>query len=236
MDYFLSEKVKSTLKQAVKDAPWWVPVKGANWRKPEGPDSSIADRMEHPVIHVSWNDAVAFCKWAGKRLPTEAEWEYACRAGKEDRHFPWGNNWTPRGEFYGNIWTGKFPTENSEEDGFASTAPVTEFPATSFGLKNMVGNVWEWTSDWFTIRHNPLKVHLNPEGPESGTDKVKKGGSFMCSKDYCYRYRCAARSKITPDSSAQNLGFRCAKNAPKSANSPKARSNDERMTITKIEL
>jgi len=125
------------------------------------------------------------------------------------RLFPWGNNWTPRGEFYGNIWTGEFPKTNTREDGYAMTAPVTEFPSTAFGLKNMVGNVWEWTADWWTIRHNALKLHENPTGPESGPDKVKKGGSFMCHKDYCYRYRCAARSQNTPDSSAHNLGFRC---------------------------
>ena len=116
----------------------------------------------------------------------------------------------PRGEFWGNIWTGKFPEENTAEDGYKGTNPVDEFPENAFGLKNMVGNVWEWTSDWWTIRHSPLIVHKNPTGPESGKDKVKKGGSFMCHKEYCYRYRCAARSQNTPDSSAQNLGFRCA--------------------------
>lgn len=132
------------------------------------------------------------------------------RSGKEDRLFPWGNNWMPKGEYYGNIWTGTFPTENTEADGYASTNPVTKFPSNGFGLRNMVGNVWEWTADWWTIRHSPLHIHQNPQGPETGTDKVKKGGSFMCHKEYCYRYRCAARSQNTPDSSAQNMGFRCA--------------------------
>ena len=210
MDYFLSNQTLSTVSQAVKDAPWWVPVKGATWLHPEGPDSDIRQRLDHPVLHVSWNDAQAFCRWAGKRLPTEAEWEYACRAGREDRHFPWGNKWMPNDQYYGNVWTGEFPTVNDAQDGFDKTAPVTAFPNSKFGLKNMVGNVWEWTSDYWTIRHNALILHKDPTGPESGKDKVKKGGSFMCNKSYCYRYRCAARSQNTPDSSAHNLGFRCA--------------------------
>ena len=213
MDKYLSEETLSQIDKAVKAAPWWLPVKGADWQHPEGPDSNIDHRSDHPVLHVSWNDAVAFCKWAGgKRLPTEAEWEYACRAGKEDRLFPWGNKWKPNDQVRANIWTGTFPTENDEEgDGYAITAPVDEFPPNAFGLYNMVGNVWEWTSDWWTIRHNALIIHRDPSGPEAGQDKVKKGGSFMCHKDYCYRYRCAARSQNTPDSSAHNLGFRCAK-------------------------
>ena len=215
MDQFLSSDVLKSINQAVKGAPWWLPVNGATWTSPEGPGSTIDDRQDHPVLHISWNDAVAYCKWAGKRLPTEAEWEYACRAGKEDRSFPWGNKWKPNNEFRGNIWTGDFPVNNDEEDGFKGTSPVKQFPPNAFGLYNMVGNVWEWTSDWWTIRHNALILHQDPAGPESGQDKVKKGGSFMCHKDYCYRYRCAARSQNTPDTSAHNLGFRCAKDIRK---------------------
>jgi len=196
-EFFLSEKLKEEIKQAVADAPWWLPVDGADWRHPEGPDSDIKTRGDHPVVHVSWNDALAYCEWAGKRLPTEAEWEKACRAGKENRLFPWGNKWMPGDQYFANIWTGKFPELNTEEDGFRGTCPVTEFPESKLGHKNMIGNVWEWTQDWWT---------------EEKVDKVKKGGSFMCHKDYCYRYRCAARSQNTPDSSAHNLGFRCAKN------------------------
>lgn len=209
LEYLLSEDVKSTISQAVAAAPWWLPVKGANWRHPEGIDSDIFNRMDHPVIHVSWNDAVAYCKWRSMRLPTEAEWEYACRSGLHDRLFPWGNKLMPHNQHYMNIWQGTFPTNNSNEDGYVGTAPVKAFPSSKFGLKNIVGNVWEWTSDWWNVYHDTAPQH-NPEGPESGTDKVKKGGSFMCHESYCYRYRCAARSQNTPDTSAGNLGFRCA--------------------------
>ncbi|KAM6126392.1 formylglycine-generating enzyme [Phoenicopterus ruber ruber] len=205
----LSEEVKADIHQAVAAAPWWLPVKGANWKHPEGPDSNISNRMDHPVLHVSWNDAVAFCTWAGKRLPTESEWEYSCRGGLENRLFPWGNKLQPKGQHYANIWQGVFPTNNTAEDGYKGTAPVTAFPPNGYGLYNIVGNAWEWTSDWWAIRHSADEVH-NPRGPSSGTDRVKKGGSYMCHKSYCYRYRCAARSQNTPDSSASNLGFRCA--------------------------
>lgn len=211
MENMLSEDTKATVKQAVKDAPWWLPVKGADWTHPEGPDSDVFEsRRDHPVLHVSWNDAVAYCKWAGKRLPTEAEWEFACRGGREDRLYPWGNKWMPNSEYRANTWTGVFPTEDTGEDGYAGTCPVDKFPVNGYGLRNIVGNAWEWTADWWTIRHNALILHQDPVGPDKGTDKVKKGGSFMCHKDYCYRYRCEARSQNTPDSSAHNLGFRCA--------------------------
>lgn len=211
LENLLSEKVQAEITQAVKDAPWWLPVKGASWFQPEGIDSNIDSRGDHPVVHVSWNDAVAFCEWNdGGRLPTEAEWEYAARGGLEGRLFPWGNNPTPKGEHWMNIWQGEFPKRNTMEDGFLSTAPVSSYHPNKYGLYNMAGNVWEWVSDWWTTRHSSDFVD-NPQGPESGGDKVKKGGSYMCHKDYCYRYRCSARSMNTPDSSASNLGFRCAK-------------------------
>ncbi|XP_022428221.1 formylglycine-generating enzyme isoform X4 [Delphinapterus leucas] len=206
----LSEQVKSDIQQAVAAAPWWLPVKGANWRHPEGPDSTVLNRPDHPVLHVSWNDAVAYCTWAGKRLPTEAEWEYSCRGGLQNRLFPWGNRLQPKGQHYANIWQGEFPVTNTGEDGFRGTAPVDAFPPNGYGLYNIVGNAWEWTSDWWTIHHSVEETIINPKGPPSGKDRVKKGGSYMCHKSYCYRYRCAARSQNTPDSSASNLGFRCA--------------------------
>jgi len=208
----ISDEIKAGITQAVAAAPWWLPVDNADWRRPYGIDGNIAElnMMDHPVMHVSWNDATEFCKWAGKRLPTEAEWEFACRDGREDRLHPWGNKEMPKGEHRMNVWQGEFPYGNTAEDGYPITSPVTEFPEqTSHGLKNIIGNVWEWTQDFWTTRHSN-KPKTNPTGPSSGTDKVKKGGSYMCTKQYCYRYRCGARSQNTPDSSASNLGFRCA--------------------------
>ncbi|XP_054288992.1 formylglycine-generating enzyme [Macrosteles quadrilineatus] len=207
-EILISEETKAKIKQAVAAAPWWLPVDGADWKHPEGPDSNVDSRMDHPVVHVSWNDAVAYCKWAGKRLPTEAEWEYACRSNLHRRRYPWGNSVLPKGEHRMNIWQGEFPHNNTAEDGFVSTAPVHQFPNSSLGLHNMVGNVWEWVSDWWTTKHKP-SYQVNPTGPKSGVDKVKKGGSYLCHRSYCFRHRCAARSQNTPDSSAGNLGFRC---------------------------
>ncbi|XP_060080959.1 formylglycine-generating enzyme-like [Ylistrum balloti] len=212
MDKYVSEEVMKDIKQAVQGAPWWVPVDGADWRHPYGIDSSIKKIMDHPVLHVSWNDAVAFCKWMTKRLPTEAEWEYACRGEKVGRLFPWGNNVNPKKEHWMNIWHGEFPNSNTADDGYETTAPVTAFPEQNkFGLKNIIGNAWEWTSDWWETQHTS-EPKDNPTGPAKGPDRVKKGGSFMCHETYCYRYRCAARSQNTPDSSSVNLGFRCASN------------------------
>ena len=210
LEMLLSVSVKSGITQAVMNAPWWLPVEGASWKQPEGEDSDIKDRQKHPVVHVSWNDAVKYCQWSGGRLPTEAEWEYAARGGLEGRLYPWGNNPLPRGDHWMNIWQGEFPEENTAEDGYVGTAPVDSFPPNRYGLHNMAGNVWEWVSDWWTIRHSE-EFQIDPRGPPSGKDKVKKGGSYICHPQYCFRYRCAARSQNTPDSSASNLGFRCAR-------------------------
>ncbi|KAJ0068910.1 hypothetical protein NL108_014369, partial [Boleophthalmus pectinirostris] len=177
----LSEAVKSEISQAVAAAPWWLPVKGANWRHPEGKDSDILERLDHPVLHVSWADAVAYCSWLQKRLPTEAEWECACRGGLKDRLYPWGNKLTPKGQHYANLWQGEFPSQNTGEDGFVKTSPVKSFPPNGFGLYDMVGNAWEWTSDWWSVHHT-TDAQTNPTGPTSGSDKVKKGGSYMCHK------------------------------------------------------
>lgn len=213
LDVLLSDEVQSEITQAVQNAPWWLPVKKASWKSPEGKDSTIKDRMHHPVVHVSWNDAVAFCEWAGgKRLPTEAEWEYAARGGLEGRTFPWGNSHNPKGEHWANVWQGTFPYNNTLDDGYLSTAPVDTFKQNKYNLHNIVGNVWEWTADWWTTRHSKEFVK-DPTGPPTGGDKVKKGGSYMCHPETCYRFRCASRSQNTPDSSASNLGFRCVKNA-----------------------
>lgn len=211
LDILLSEEVSSEITDAVMYAPWWLLVQKAYWFQPEGGKSNLDGRGDHPVVHISWNDAVAYCEWKdGGRLPTEAEWEYAARGGLEGRLFPWGNNPKPKGEHWMNIWQGQFPKENTEEDGFLSTGPVNSYHPNMYGLYNMVGNVWEWVSDWWETEHSNIPS-INPTGPPSGEDKVKKGGSFMCHKDYCYRYRCSARSKNTPESSASNMGMRCAR-------------------------
>ncbi|XP_014671225.1 PREDICTED: sulfatase-modifying factor 1-like [Priapulus caudatus] len=212
LEALISERVKSDITQAVAAAPWWLPVKGADWRHPEGPDSDVRGRMDHPAVHLSWRDAESYCAWAGKRLPTEAEWEMACRGGRESRLYPWGNAFMPRGEHRANTWQGEFPQHDSGEDGHAGTAPVAAYPTNAYGLHNVVGNVWEWTADWWTTRHAAAPAS-NPRGPATGSDRVKKGGSYMCTREYCFRYRCAARSQNTPDSSAGNLGVRCAADA-----------------------
>lgn len=198
--------------RGVAATPWWREVFGASWRHPEGPDSSLDGRRDHPVVHVSWQDAAAFCAWAGGRLPTEAEWEFAARGGLEAHRFPWGDDLTPNGEHRANIWQGLFPRQNSVEDGHYGTAPVDSYLPNGFGLFNTSGNVWEWCADWFNARHSGEPL-ANPRGPEAGTQRVIRGGSYLCHESYCNRYRVAARSSNTPSSTTGHMGFRLAMDA-----------------------
>jgi formylglycine-generating enzyme len=179
--------------RGVAAAPWWRQVEGAMWSRPEGPQSGIDGRADHPAVHVSWNDAEAYCAWAGKRLPTEGEWEYAARGGLEGKVFPWGDELEPGGVHRMNVWQGDFPRENTVADGYYGTCPVDAFPANGYGLHNMTGNVWEWCADLF-----------------DEVNRSTRGGSYLCHHSYCLRYRVAARNSMEPDSSTGNTGFRCA--------------------------
>ena len=210
---FVSDADRSQIHRNVPAAPWWVAVEGADWFHPYGPSSSVVDDdlLKHPVTHVSHRDAVAYAEWAGKRLPTEAEWEYAARGGLEQRRFPWGDTLEPDGEHRCNIWQGEFPEHNTGADGYRATAPVDEYEPNGHGLYNPSGNVWEWCADWFSPEYHTTDAydHDNPRGPSEGNERVMRGGSHLCHESWCNRYRVAARSKNTPDSSTSNIGFRC---------------------------
>ncbi len=195
--------------RAVAAAPWWRQVYEADWRRPEGPHSNISDRADHPAVHVSFADALSYCAWSGKRLATEAEWEFAARGGLQRAAFPWGDELEPAGQHHMNVWQGSFPGRNSLDDGFYGTCPVDAFPPNGYGLYNVTGNVWEWTSDWFHPSFRDHDLRRDPAGPPTGTHKVQKGGSYLCHVSYCRRYRVAARQGSEPTSSTCNLGFRC---------------------------
>ncbi|HXW30720.1 MAG TPA: formylglycine-generating enzyme family protein [Xanthobacteraceae bacterium] len=207
-------------------AQWWTFKFGANWRRPYGPRSSISGLDDHPVVHVAYRDAEAYARWMGKELPTEAEWEFAARGGLDGAEFAWGDEFTPAGKPMANTWQGIFPGQNLATDGFERTSPVTSFPPNGYGLYDMVGNVWEWTSDWYSAKHvteapKACCVPVNPRGAAEAESydprqpniriprKVLKGGSHLCAPNYCRRYRPAARHPEPIDTSTSHVGFRC---------------------------
>jgi formylglycine-generating enzyme required for sulfatase activity len=213
---------------------WWSFAFGANWRQPYGPGSSINGLDDHPVVHVAFKDAEAYASWADKELPTEAEWEFAARGGLDGAEFAWGDEFTPGGRHMANTWQGQFPYENLKLDGYERTSPVTAFPPNGFGLHDMIGNVWEWTTDWFSSTHpadasKPCCIPVNPRGgcEEASYDpchpqiriprKVLKGGSHLCAPNYCRRYRPAARHAEPIDTSTSHVGFRCVVRIPSKA-------------------
>ncbi len=198
-------------------ATWWRAVAGASWIHPEGPGSDLKERENHPAVHICYEDAEAYARWAGKRLPTEAEWEFASRGGLDRKPYTWGGKLQPEGKPMANTWQGEFPYRNTLEDGYLGTAPVGSFPANGFGLHDMAGNVWEWCSDWYQPRYATAFAERNPPGPTTSHDpaepgvpkRVQRGGSFLCCENYCVRYMAGGRGKGEPDSTGNHIGFRC---------------------------
>ena len=215
---------------------WWNYVKGANWRHPQGPDSGLKGKQTHPVVQIAYPDAEAYCEWAGKRLPTEAEFEFAQRGGLDRKPYAWGDQFRPDGKFMANTFQGHFPDKSIPEDGYGTTSPVGAFPANGYGLTDMSGNVWEWTSDWYRPDYYQTlaasgQITRDPKGPKDSVDpsepgtvkKVQRGGSFLCTEQYCSRYKVGARGKGEPDTGTNHVGFRCV--MPAVSGQPKAANN-----------
>jgi formylglycine-generating enzyme len=206
---FLPDELRTA--PSAEGASWWRKTHGACWRYPEGPGSAIEDRLDHPVVHVSFNDAGAFASWAGARLPTESEWEFAALGGRDSAIFPWGDREPDDTQFLpGNIWQGTFPSCNTAADGYLGTAPVGTFDPNGYGLYNMVGNTWEWCADAFRVRSLTRLAKKRNVAARAAGERVIKGGSYLCHRSYCYRYRIAARTGVSPDSATGHLGFRLA--------------------------
>ncbi len=204
-----AQQAKS-VREVVQGSEWWCRMDGASWRHPEGPKTNIKQRWSHPVVQVSWHDAAAYAAWSGKRLPTEAEWEFAARGGQPPgNRFPWGDELEPGGRHLMNVWQGKFPVHNTMADGHYGPAPAKSYRANAYGLYQMTGNVWEWCWDWFDPEYYNRSSAENPTGPQIGERRVMRGGSYLCHASYCNRYRVDSRSANTPDSATTNLGFRC---------------------------